>query len=350
MSLVCTACDSAVFCRTCSGTTTNCTSCLTSVSPAVYLSNNVCGQTCPNFTFANTSTATCDNCQSPCELCTSLSVCLTCASGFFLFNSSCSNTCPSAHYVPLDKQCQPCVGNCLTCSGTTSHCLSCNNGTYLYAPSATCDTTCPDGLFGNLTSGECGGCESPCSVCSVTTSNCTSCVSGKFFLTNQCLDACPAEGYYALGSNCEQCHSNCTVCSSALVCSACATNFFLTLSSCLDSCPSNTPIINANGHCSSCTDTNCQSCNATDYCSQCIYPTLLFNGACLTSCPTNFAPDTNLTTCIYSPDNTTTTNGTNVTTLTSSLTTTSVFPVPFTIAATFLAVASLMSKFQFHRT
>jgi hypothetical protein len=36
--------------------------------------------------------------------------------------------------------------------------------------------------------------------------------------------------------------------------------------------------------------------------------------------------------------------------LTSSLTSTSLFPVPFTIAATFLAVACLMSKFQYDRT
>lgn len=110
------------------------------------------------------------------------------------------------------------------------------------------------------------------------------------------------------------------------------------------------PIIDAIGHCSSCTDTSCVSCSSSNICLQCYYPKYLFNGVCLANCPYNYAPNGNLTDCIYSPNINNLTNSSSSSILTSSLTTSSLFPVPFTIAAGFFAVACLMSKFQDDRT
>lgn len=113
-------------------------------------------------------------------------------------------------------------------------------------------------------------------------------------------------------------------------------------------CPSQRPIANVNGSCSTCTDTFCVSCNASNYCSACYFPRLLVQGSCQTACPANYVVDSNGTTCIYSP--TTVINGTTNTTVAESLTSSSIFPLPFTISAGFVAIACLMSRFQHEKT
>lgn len=122
-------------------------------------------------------------------------------------------------------------------------------------------------------------------------------------------------------------------------------------STCVLSCPLENPIVNANNICSSCTDTFCLNCNSSNYCFSCFFPKLTFRGTCLiqSQCPTNYTPDSNFTTCIYNPTNPNST-ATAEQILQSSLQTTSIFPVPFTITAVFIAIASLMSKFQYSRT
>ena len=64
ISKICEACLSP--CKTCQTAIDTCTSCLTTLSPDVFLNGNECLETCPDSTFANTATNTCDNCQSPC--------------------------------------------------------------------------------------------------------------------------------------------------------------------------------------------------------------------------------------------------------------------------------------------
>ena len=54
-------------------------------------------QPCPNGTYANSSTLSCDACNSNCSLCDSLPTnCQACSSGFFYdaLTSSCGSTCP----------------------------------------------------------------------------------------------------------------------------------------------------------------------------------------------------------------------------------------------------------------
>jgi len=143
-----------------------------------------------------------------------------------------------------------------------------------------------------------------------------------------------------LGTQCQGCPLNCSSCSSNIICLSCASGLYLYLSSCVQTCPASSPIINSAGSCSWCSDPSCMNCSILDYCYQCYYPKLLFQGACLTTCPTDYVSNVSLTGCQYSP------NSTNAT-LSSSLTSTSLFPVPFTIAAAFLAVACLMSRFQY---
>lgn len=53
-------------CKECETDVNTCTSCLTSLSPDVYLSGDKCLSVCPDGTFANDASNTCDDCQSPC--------------------------------------------------------------------------------------------------------------------------------------------------------------------------------------------------------------------------------------------------------------------------------------------
>lgn len=154
---------------------------------------------------------------------------------------------------------------------------------------------------------------------------------------------CP-DGYYSLNSQCNECNVNCSTCTSSSVCQSCKIGFYLYTNNCIDKCPSTHPVTTT-GACTPCSDTNCIVCDYLDQCSQCNYPTLLLSGHCLTDCPVNYT--SNGTNCNYDPkaDNTTTNNDTN-NTLSQSLSSANLFPVPFTIAALFIGIACIMSRFQ----
>lgn len=62
---VCVNCSTAApnYCRTCQGTTTYCTACVV-VSPQVYLFSGSCGSSCPNYTYPDSDTLTCQLCTT----------------------------------------------------------------------------------------------------------------------------------------------------------------------------------------------------------------------------------------------------------------------------------------------
>lgn len=279
-------------------------------------------------------------------MCSTNASCSSCTNGYNLFNQTCSVNCPLG-FIGLNKICQPCTNSCASCSGSTSNCLTCVSGTYLYNSSTpSCSSTCPTNLYPNNLTQTCTGCTSPCTFCSGFASNCTSCTSGLLLQSGQCVSNCSV-GYFPFGSSCVPCNSTCTACTSQSICLSCSSPYVLSGTTCVTSCPSSTPIVNSANKCSACTDPSCVNCSSINYCYQCFYPKLFFQGACLTTCPTNFAADTNYTTCVYSPP--VATNETAAT-LSSSLISTSIFPVPFSIGAAFLIIACLMSKFQHQRT
>lgn len=279
-------------------------------------------------------------------MCTTSYSCTSCVINYYLYNTTCSNTCPTG-YIGLNRICVPCTGNCLSCVGSTSYCLSCNPNYYLYnATSPTCVNPCPAPLFMNNSTMTCTGCSANCSTCANYSSQCLSCPAGTYLQNSSCLLACNV-GYYPQGTTCYPCNTICTACLSALVCTQCANNYYLYITGCVTTCPPAKPIVNINGTCSACTNIYCVSCNSSNYCSACYFPQVLIQGTCAPSCPTNYTLDSTGTTCLYSPVN----SSSAAAALTDSLTTTpSVFPVPFTITAGFLAIACLMSRFQHENT
>lgn len=213
-----------------------------------------------------------------------------------------------------------------------------------------CVNPCPTSLFMNNQTETCTGCDSSCATCGLYSTQCLSCPAGSYLQNSSCLGSCSL-GYYAIGTICTACPVECAVCTSSQSCSQCAFSYYLYLSSCVDTCPSIKPVVNVNGVCSSCADIYCISCNSSNYCSGCYFPKVLIQGACVANCPIDYVLDENGTKCIYSPNSNTNNNTTSPTsTLTESLTTSSTFPVPFTVAAGFIGVACLMSKFQHDKT
>lgn len=98
-------------CRTCSGIPSHCTSCLANVTPRVYLDSYFCVETCPDYTYANSVTSTCTECEAPCELCSSRTLCLSCVAGSFLQGNSCLTECLPGFWG-VDRVCQPCQSPC----------------------------------------------------------------------------------------------------------------------------------------------------------------------------------------------------------------------------------------------
>jgi hypothetical protein len=86
--------------------------------------------------------------------------------------------------------------------------------------------------------------------------------------------------------------------------------------------------------CTPCSIQYCIECTSSDECLTCTSDRFLLSGACLGSCPSGFKS-----------------NGTHCTDIAQvSMTSSSSFPVPFTIAAIVVIIACLMSKLQFGNT
>jgi len=67
VNLICTACTyQGYYCFECYNIPTNCTSCYRNITPPVYLIGGSCLSSCPNYTYADTGSASCLPCVSPC--------------------------------------------------------------------------------------------------------------------------------------------------------------------------------------------------------------------------------------------------------------------------------------------
>lgn len=331
ISQVCTACLSP--CATCTTTTSTCLSCLATLSPLRYLTGTTCQLTCPSSTYPNATTLKCESCVSPCSTCTSYTACLSCVSSYFLYNSTCSTTCP-AGYVGISNQCVACTNNCKTCVNATNICLTCLTNTYFWSSKSECVTSCDPGLFIDYTNGICVGCTAPCNTCTGSATYCTSCITG-YLLNNTCATACPT-AMFVFSGTCSYCATNCSTCTSLTNCSVCVGTSLLYNGACVTTCPATAPVVYLST-CSACSTQNCYSCTTADICTTCKSGYLFLSAQCLSSCPSNYT--SNGTHCIELAQ-----------TIIDSVTTPSTFPVPFSIAGAVLLVACLMSRLQFNQT
>jgi proprotein convertase subtilisin/kexin type 5 len=167
------------ICLTCNGS--GCLSCITTL----FLYNKTCLSDCPERTFV-TSVNVCTACNVSCKTCATLSKkysflmsilmifsltyqgtnCTSCASPYFLKESTCIDSCPVKYWADISMNiCKNCDSTCFSCVspgnsfsvihcftltifmllGTSSSCTTCSGTLYLY--NSQCLSTCPDGTF-----------------------------------------------------------------------------------------------------------------------------------------------------------------------------------------------------------
>ena len=263
----CNLCDST--CLTCSTAgPTNCLSCPSSPSVTYFLSsNNSCVACNVQGYYIDTTTGTCNQCDSTCLTCSAAGStnCLTCPSGAYLDTSDntcnqCDSTCqtcsasgptsclscPAEAYLDTTHHtCSVCDSTCQTCNafGPTD-CLTCPSGTYLLSSNHSCVACNIQGYYANPAAGTCSQCDITCITCNATgPTNCLSCSSGTYLLSsNHSCIACNVQGYYINVTNktCGMCDTSCRSCNglSSLDCLSCFSGYAL---SSYNSCLSNSP-------------------------------------------------------------------------------------------------------------
>ena len=261
-------------CQSCSNNASS--SCLSCYSHATLDVSNQCN--CNNGYYmiinsnpcATTPCSTCTACNSNCKTCvTTATTCLSCYSGTYLnpLTETCDSSCPDGYYKQIsDNSCQKCDSSCVKCSGAGPN--SC--------------TFCALGYF--LTSGaQCSAC-SGCYTCVITANNCSSCTGVTYLSNTQCVTTCPI-GYWSKASDntCQICDTSCKTCSSPGTSSSCT--------SCNDgSYLSGTNCYLCNTVCKTCvtTATKCLTCNSG---------TFLSGTVCLSSCLDGTWVDTSTSSC-----------------------------------------------------
>ena len=174
--------------------------CVSSCSAFVHFSVNMtCLTSCPTnyFQTTNNTLKYCTSCSSPCQDCSNATFCLSCVSGFYYFNFTCSTSCTSGYYADnTTNTCKNCISPCKTCTSETS-CLSCSLG---FWDGSQCASSCASGQFADTANNVCSNCDTACLTCINSATTCTSCNSSLIFYNSQCLSSCPARFYTNNGS------------------------------------------------------------------------------------------------------------------------------------------------------
>ena len=161
--------------------------------------NRTCLLNCPAGYFYASSGPTskfCEVCQPPCQNCIDATKCLSCVTGFFFFNFTCSPSCPVRYFAnPANRTCDNCVSPCFTCT-SRSVCLSCSQG---FWNGSGCTTRCSAGNYGENSTRACQPCDASCLTCTNTSISCTSCVSTLHLHNRRCISTCPHR-FYSSGS------------------------------------------------------------------------------------------------------------------------------------------------------
>lgn len=183
----CLVCDSN--CHTCNNTASECLSCYMEAGAYVFLHGSICIQRCPVGFYGETSNSTCQVCADGCKTCegSTSKDCLTCLT----FNSTayyrwanettCDTFCPDGQFASLilNHQCDYCSSNCVTCVGRADNCTAdggCRFGQFFNNETYQCVSVCPNGLYGNTSSGFCENCADGCTLCfGFSLSDCTKC-------------------------------------------------------------------------------------------------------------------------------------------------------------------------------
>ena len=143
---------------------------------------------------ADAGSAVCSACSANCDDCQVPSICLACASGYYLSNNVClsceagytcdgtatPSACGAGYYSSAGSAtCLACSAGYYSSAGSAS-CLACSAGYYSSAGSSTC-LACSAGYYSSAGSSTCLACSDKttnCAACNSSTGVCTGCVDG----------------------------------------------------------------------------------------------------------------------------------------------------------------------------
>lgn len=218
-------------CKTCNQATLACTGCYT---PGFYLFGSTCVTDCSNSSefrsFATNNT--CVSCSNNCRTCISLTECLSCVSGFYLYeDSTCNPGCPpniGLYVATINGQlmCLKCFSpSCLTCSsGGSASCSDCGTSRKEVVGTGL-EGRCVDSCGANTytINNQCLPCDASCNECTSGTSNdCRACRPGYFNISGSCVLGCPSFtvaltdttcGCSPMCGKCSGLSTNCITCS-----------------------------------------------------------------------------------------------------------------------------------------
>ena len=160
----CNSCLNTTYCSTCASHYYR----FTTQNPNTA-TNVTCVQNCPTGYATPTiinGAGMCSLCGAFCAVCTDSVTCVQCI----------SNT-----YVILNGVCTPfnCL-NCVNCTETANTCHQCVSGYYLF--NSGCSTTCPNGYYPDSNLGICAQCMANCDICFNATV-CAQCITSYIFYT-----------------------------------------------------------------------------------------------------------------------------------------------------------------------
>ncbi|XP_034396742.1 proprotein convertase subtilisin/kexin type 5-like [Cyclopterus lumpus] len=250
----CELCHAA--CKTCSAAgKEDCNSCY---SGRFLTSHQTCLPRCPSGTFANQASSRCEDCSKGCVMCQDAQQCQRCRSGLNLHNGVCVVDCQRG--FSQGGVCQPCVPECASCQGNSSHCLSCEKQYLLLDRS--CRSHCPEDYYATENR-ECIHCPAHCGECNQD-GLCKKCAQYYFLHEGKCVDDCP-NGYFASEKpqECVHCHADCASCDGPSFddCDVCRNPKAVRYNGeCLAKCPNSTYYDATTNECRDC-DMSCQTCS-----------------------------------------------------------------------------------------
>jgi len=310
--------------KACLPCTSNCSSCTkegcTACDDDFYFNENdkKCYEAdkCPYgyYNYEENQKKVCKNCTANCDICSNSNECEDCDKDFYFHQADkqCypAGKCPTGFYSKNGekKTCETCRSNCAKCTNNLD-CLKCQNNYLLNHVSKTCHLeTCPDSFYSSVSDDKvdlCMPCKPNCQICT-SENTCIECAP-NFFWSNsskECVEDCGKSFFKQILNGkrtCENCNSNCQVCTNANECSKCNDLYFLRTDKkcyvdCLDKFYGNT----SNNTCDNCPLT-CSKCVSLGICQACETGNYLLvldeKQSCVPDCPVEYFTDASTAKC-----------------------------------------------------
>ena len=127
------------MCKTCSSANFSyCLSCYNSV----YLYNGTCSTSCPLETYRDSINLICIGCVSSCKECQSINYCDSCLNPVYVLESGQCLVMCTAPLINVSSICVACSSECVTCQAAINKCVLCQSGFYYNSTSSACSLTC----------------------------------------------------------------------------------------------------------------------------------------------------------------------------------------------------------------